>query len=495
MQLFKDRLILLSYLLQTYGVLFLTRDTIFFTRDAILHFQLFVNNAESLMRISRVLLGKRLFAYLMKKSFYGQFAGGENITELKPCVEKLAQHGVQSMLNFSVEADLSTAVGESMCEESLKTILEILDSSKHVCQSQPLSSFKITGLTTPQLLFQYTEVLEGIKTSFLEHSQVEKGGEFVGSLERGAREYESLLVNRVITREQFDALLPGCSHLFTEKDVERSGKLQFYKFREIIMENPELTTRLNQTPELTEDMVAGGKRLKSRLQQIAERTKSLDARIMIDAEQTYMQPAIDYFTLDLMREHNKETAYVYNTYQCYLKRTADSVTLDARDALQHGYMLGVKLVRGAYIVEETARAQKLGYENPVQDSKKDTDENYHALLDVVLALIVRRSGYILAGSHNEATVRYLMTRIQQLGIAPTSPRVIFGQLYGLCDPTTFQLASSGHNVLKAVAWGPVEAVLPFLARRAQENTGVLGSTTRELDLLRMELWRRMKGAE
>ena len=453
--------------------------------------QVFVNNAERLMKISRVLLGRPLFTLLMKNTFYGQFAGGENIAELKPCVKNLAKHGVHSMLNFSVEADLDTAVGESQCQNSLETILNILDSSKEVCQGRPFSSFKITGLTTPQFLFEFTEVLQGIKSFFLEHSQLTgEIAEFVGSLSSKIRDDETLLVNRVITKETF-IRLTNLPELFDTADLENSGNLDFYQFRDIFMSNPEMIKDIEGIPNLTTELLEGGKRLEERLEQIIEKTKSIDARIMIDAEQTYMQPAIDYFTRELMRKHNQEVAYVYNTYQCYLKRTPDTLTLDARDAASHGHTLGVKLVRGAYMVEEAARAAHLNYDNPIQDSKADTDQAYHDMLEVLLELVSRGHCFMLAGSHNEATVQYLMSRIQDLELNPRSERVMFGQLFGLCDPTTFQLASNGYTVFKAIAWGPVEAVLPFLARRAQENTGVLGSTTRELDLLKMELWRRV----
>ena len=445
------------------------------------------------MRISRILLGKRLFTYLMKKSFYGQFAGGENISELKPCVENLAQHGVHSMLNFSVESDLDTTVGESQCEESLETILSILDSSKEVCQGRPFSSFKITGLTTPQFLYEFTDVLEGVQRVFLECSVAERDiGGFVSSLSgEVVRGDETLFVNRVITREGF-VKIAGSPELFDSVDTGNTGKLDFYQFREILMSNPKIISQIEGIPELTAELVEGGTRLKDRLTQIIKKTKSIDARIMIDAEQTYMQPAIDYFTVELMREHNQGVAYIYNTYQCYLKRTPNTLTLDARDALSRGYTLGVKLVRGAYMVEEAARAARLRYENPVQNSKEETDQAYHNMLDVLLELVSRDHCYMLAGSHNEVTVKYLMSQLQHHNLHPDPrERVVFGQLYGLCDPTTFQLSSSGYTVFKAIAWGPVEAVLPFLARRAQENTGVLGSRTRELDLLKMEIWRRV----
>eukprot|EP00116_Pleurobrachia_bachei_P013110 sb/3473372/ len=134
------------------------------------------------------------------------------------------------------------------------------------------------------------------------------------------------------------------------------------------------------------------------------------------------------------------------------------------------------------MVQERARAAELGYPDPVQDTKPDTDMAYNTTLtDVLLPLVREGHCSLLAGSHNEETVRILIEALRDQGLDKGA--VHFGQLYGLCDPTTFQLGARGYRVFKAVAWGPVEAVLPYLARRAQENTGVLGET-RELDLLK-----------
>ena len=449
----------------------------------------FVNNSERLMRVSRTLLGARMFEYVMKRSFYGQFAGGEDIAELQPCVEHLARYGVHSMLNYSVEADVGAPGDEGTCQGNLDTLIQVLESSKEVCSGRPFSSFKITGLTSPQLLFQFTEVLAGLKGVFEKCStvSVEHGG-FTGSLADEIRGNKTLFINRVLTREAFVALT-NSQELFDSADTRSCGYLDFYQFRDTMLANPTVLATLGTVPALTEEVISGSERLRVRLAHIVAKTKELDARIMIDAEQTYLQPAIDFFTRELMREHNRDTVYIFNTYQCYLRSTPNTLTQDARDAAQHGYSLGVKLVRGAYMDQERARAGELGCASPIHDTKQGTDSAYHAMLDVVLVLVTRDQGRLLAGSHNEETVRYLMERMALLHITPD--KVYFGQLYGLCDPTTFLLSGSGYTVFKAIAWGPVEAVLPFLARRAQENTGVLGGDTRELDLLKTEIWRRI----
>ena len=453
------------------------------------------------MRFSRLFLGHTIFTFIMKKSFYGQFAGGENIGELAPCVERLAEFGVHAMLNYTVEADLESVVDEKNCQHNLEVLLDVLESSKNVCcKDQSFSSFKITGFTTPQLLFKLTQVLLRVRDMFLQHSQTvnhesrdhcvtaDTSRDFMLSVSPDIKRNSNLLINRVITRDAF-IKLTSSPHVFDEADTKKVGYLELYQFREALFSHPDAMNDIEGVVPLTEDIVGGVKRLRGRIAQIAKKAKELDTRIMIDAEQTYMQPAIDYMTLELMREHNTDMAYIYNTYQCYLKQTPNNVTLDARDALQRGYKLGVKLVRGAYMEEERARAVKLNYQSPVQDTKTDTDTAYHAMVDVMLELVSRDSCSMLAGSHNPDTVHYLMGKMRDMDIGPS--KVYFGQLYGLCDPTSFLLSSHGYTVIKAIAWGPVQQVLPFLARRAQENKGLLGSTTRELDLLKTEIKRRI----
>lgn len=129
------------------------------------------------------------------------------------------------------------------------------------------------------------------------------------------------------------------------------------------------------------------------------------------------------------------------------------------------------------------------YPSPIQDTKFDTDKTYNEMLDLLLQHVRHDKCIFIAGSHNEQSISHLISKIHLHAIPKN--KVLFGQLYGLCDPTTLQLSMKGYTVLKAIAWGPVESVLPYLARRAQENTGVLGSSTRELDLLKLELKRRM----
>ena len=456
-------------------------------------YDVFVQNAEQMMRLSRRLLGHRIFTFFMKKSFYGQFAGGENMGELAPCVRHLAQHGVYSMLNYTVEADLEVAVDERNCQHNLEVLLDVLESSKRVCgDQQSFSSFKITGFTTPRLLFQLTDVILGVRAVFMQHSHVMSSESHVTSsnstFSPQIRNNEIFLVNRVIPKDTFNSIT-NAPHIFDEADSDNLGYLDFYQFREALFGRPEVLNSIEGVGvTLTEDMIGGIERLRGRLTQLALRTKELDTRIMIDAEQTYMQPAIDYFTVELMREHNTDTAYIFNTYQCYLKNTPNNVTLDAEDAARRGYKLGVKLVRGAYMTEERARAARLNYPSPVQDTKADTDSAYHAMVDVLLGLVSRDQCVMLAGSHNPDTAVYLMSEMRDRHIP--LEKVYFGQLYGLCDPTSFLLSSNGYRVIKAIAWGPVQEVLPFLARRAQENTGVLGTSTRELDLLKAEIRRR-----
>jgi len=238
-----------------------------------------------------------------------------------------------------------------------------------------------------------------------------------------------------------------------------------------------------------------------RLNTIFSAARDLDVRVMVDAEQTYFQPAISRLAMELMRKYNKEKAIVFNTYQCYLKETYRNVELDMEQAQRQNFYFGAKLVRGAYMEQERARAVSLGYEDPVNENYEATTNMYHNTLTECLRRIKqlkdtteeKRIG-IMVASHNPDTVRFTIQKMEELGISPEDKVICFGQLLGMCDQISFPLGQSGYSVYKYVPYGPVDEVLPYLSRRAQENGGILEKIQNEKRLLGSELKRRiMKG--
>jgi len=220
---------------------------------------------------------------------------------------------------------------------------------------------------------------------------------------------------------------------------------------------------------------------------------------MVDAEQSYFQPAIHRLAVEMMRTYNTESAIVFNTYQNYLKKSFKTICTDLDQAERQGFYFGAKLVRGAYMEQERARAELLGYKDPINPDKAATDAMYHKVLDECLRRIhelkkngkdVQRVG-IMVASHNEDTIRHGIKKMAELGLDPAERVLCFAQLLGMCDQMTFPLGQSGYSVYKYVPYGPVNEVLPYLSRRANENGSLLLKLKKEKSLLRKELLSRI----
>lgn len=210
--------------------------------------------------------------------------------------------------------------------------------------------------------------------------------------------------------------------------------------------------------------------------------------VMIDAEETWIQDTIDDLALDMMRKFNKERIIVYNTYQMYRHDKLADMKADHLIAKAAGFILGVKMVRGAYMEKERKRAAEMGYPSPIQPDKASSDRDYNESLRYCVDHIEEIA--IVCGTHNEDSSRLLTYLLDEKKIPHNHPHVYFAQLLGMSDNLSFNLADAGYNVAKYVPYGPIKAVMPYLFRRAQENTSVAGQTGRELGLIERELKRR-----
>jgi len=216
-----------------------------------------------------------------------------------------------------------------------------------------------------------------------------------------------------------------------------------------------------------------------------------DIPIMIDAEDSWYQPFVDKVVTEMMEKYNKKKAIVYNTLQMYRTDRLDYLKQALHEAEEGNYFLGMKFVRGAYMEKERKRAAELGYPSPIQPDKAATDKNYDAGIEFSVNHLDRIS--VFNGSHNENSNRLLTLQMESLGLARNDNRIWFSQLYGMSDHISFNLASEGYNVTKYIPYGPVRNILPYLIRRAEENTSIAGQTGRELGLLEQERMRRKKG--
>ncbi|MDB0603511.1 proline dehydrogenase family protein [Tenacibaculum maritimum] len=228
-------------------------------------------------------------------------------------------------------------------------------------------------------------------------------------------------------------------------------------------------------------------RVVARFHVVCKAAKAKNVPVLIDAEESWMQNAADDLIEDLMEAYNTEKAIVFNTLQMYRHDRMAYLKALYERAHQKGYHIGMKVVRGAYMEKERERAQEQGYTSPICKDKQATDDNYN---EAIKFMMEHKNMALFAGTHNEESSYLLMDLAKDHKIAPSDMRLWFGQLYGMSDHISFNLANEGYNVTKYVPFGPVRDVMPYLIRRAEENTSIAGQTSRELNLLKIERKRR-----
>lgn len=288
------------------------------------------------------------------------------------------------------------------------------------------------------------------------------------------------------SEQGFDATMNEI--LRTLEKAHTSKGIPFCVFKVTGLASADILEKLNNNESLTLDEQTAFDRAKRRVDTICSRAFEYDVPILIDAEETWIQGPIDQLADQMMAQYNTKRAIVWNTYQMYRTSSMANLLGDYEDAARRGYRLGAKLVRGAYMEKERDRAEKLGYPSPIQPDKAATDRAFDEALAFCLDHL--DSVEVMCGSHNESSSAFLVNSMISRGISPSDRRIWFAQLYGMSDHISFNLARAGYNVAKYVPYGPVRAVMPYLLRRAEENTSVAGQSSRELVLIRKELRRR-----
>jgi proline dehydrogenase len=229
-------------------------------------------------------------------------------------------------------------------------------------------------------------------------------------------------------------------------------------------------------------------RVVQRVLQICQAAYDADQRIFIDAEDSWIQDAIDALCHDMMEKFNHNAPIVYNTIQLYRHDRLDFLKKAHAWSREKGLHYAVKLVRGAYMEKEGKRAAEMGYQNPIQPSKEATDSDFNAGVQYCLDNLQDMA--LCCGSHNEESSMLLAQWMEEKGVVKNDNRVAFAQLFGMSDHISYNLADAGYNVVKYLPYGPIKEVMPYLLRRAQENTSVKGQTSRELGLILKERKRR-----
>ncbi|XP_029652982.1 proline dehydrogenase 1, mitochondrial-like isoform X1 [Octopus sinensis] len=481
----------------------------------------------------------------MKATFYGQFVAGEDQDDIRPTIEKNMKFGVKSILDYSVEKDLSSEEAkkaemesctsdmpsgelqdpeikryraheefgdrrekvfeartyfykdEADCDENMNIFLNCIDAVSGATDGSGFAAIKLTALGRPQLLLQMSEVLVSTRAMFDKIA-----GTDVDIL---LRSFSQKDLRRSLKGMGIPMSRDETKKWFTFLDSGQDGEvdlLDWDNLLEVSMSLHKVFNRVNvKTGEaeslitaLTEEEENQMKNMLYRINKIAKYAKQQGVRVMIDAEQTYFQPAISRLAMEIMRKFNKDRAVIFNTYQCYLKATLNNIIIDLDLSRKEDFYFGAKLVRGAYMEQERERAKTLGYDDPICDSFEHTTENYYNVLNEVMRTIQKRDRgkvSVMVASHNEETVKYTVEAMKAHGIKPADRLICFGQLLGMCDQVSFPMGQAGYSVYKYVPYGPVEDVIPYLSRRAQENRGILKKVKKEKQLLFSELRNRI----
>lgn len=508
-----------------------------------------VRHNKEFMDISQKLFGRKLFRFIMKSSFYGQFVGGEDYEDIKPIVKRMRKYGVKSILDYSVEKDIeeSEAVekvkeslaevvrepdvrsvaatkkfrtslefadrsrevvaartyfyeSEYQCDKNMETFLKCIDYVSSSTEKEGFAAIKVTALGRPQLLLQMSDFLVQMQRLFnllVGSSGVPADGSPQMDMDNFRQRLEMLGV-----KISYDENV----RWFTLLDVSGDGIVDLldwnhlkafeYDLASIFTVKNSKTGKMEQlVPTLTKDGLEQMRNMLQRMDTIATHARSAGVRVMVDAEQTYFQPAIRRITMEMMRLFNRENAVIFNTYQCYLKEALDNLRQDLNHSAAEDFYFGSKLVRGAYMDQERARANSLDYEDPICKDYDATRQMYEScVLEVLHCIKQRPIGRVSAmmATHNEDTIRFALNKMHEHNVSPDQRLICFGQLYGMCDQLSFTLGQTGYSVYKYLPYGPVEDVLPYLSRRALENGSVLSNTKVERQLLWSEVKRRLK---
>ena len=278
--------------------------------------------------------------------------------------------------------------------------------------------------------------------------------------------------------------------LRTINNAAKDGNIPFAVFKPTAFTTHAVLEKVSAKMELTKDEEKEAENFRMRIETLCRTAFEKDIPILIDAEDSWFQNFIDEVVYQNMERFNKEKPIVFNTFQMYRHDRLESLRQAYGNAVEKDYYLGAKFVRGAYMEKERARASQMGYPDPIQPDKASTDRDYNAALKFCIEHLDRIS--IFNGTHNEYSSRYMTELMAEHGVAKNDKRCWFSQLYGMSDHISFNLASEGYNVAKYVPFGPVKSVLPYLIRRAEENTSVAGQMGRELSLITKEKERRKK---
>ncbi|KAI9284320.1 FAD-linked oxidoreductase-like protein [Umbelopsis sp. AD052] len=431
--------------------------------------------------------------FIIRHTVFNQFVGGESSEDCQKTISKLKDQGIGVILALSVETDVDDVEERNASHQSIHMNQQadfFMDATKQCVLSagtQPgnFIALKISALTSPLLLQKVTGVLSDLYESFGHHTSVSSHTLSQSQVCHVVAQHRGLV--------NVEENVPEIIHNNNEVDIVDFKQM-------MLLHRPAVMSLLSNI--LTEQDQKDWLRMLHRVDEICSLAKSCGVKVLIDAEQSYLQLAIDQAASVMEQKHNQlgSRPTVFNTYQMYTKTALPKLKLDLLAAERYKYGLGVKLVRGAYMVKERARAAELGYSDPIQNTINDTHESYHSailLLSKALEVTQHKTGnpvteetsplsFVIA-SHNHESIMYACNVLQHHHISLDSGVVSFGQLYGMADNISYTLSQYCLPVYKYLPYGEVEQVIPYLIRRGQENAAMMERTKLECELIVDEL--------
>ena len=278
--------------------------------------------------------------------------------------------------------------------------------------------------------------------------------------------------------------------LLTIEKANQNQAIPFAVFKVTGIGSAELLEKVQNQGELYDEEKEAFESIRKRIDMLCGRAAVLNVRVFIDGEESWIQDTIDELTYEMMGKYNHEKCVVYNTFQMYRKDMFHNLKNATFEARKQNYYLGVKLVRGAYMERERQKAHEDNYCEPVHETKEGTDGDFNAAMEYTVEN--REVISVCVGTHNEYSCKRLVELMTQHHVQPTDTHFYFAQLLGMSDNISFNLSKAGYNVAKYVPYGPVDAVMPYLFRRAEENTSVAGQVSREFGLVKREIVRRKR---
>ncbi|XP_042494681.1 proline dehydrogenase 2, mitochondrial-like [Macadamia integrifolia] len=383
-------------------------------------------------------ISREIILKVVKHTFYEHFCAGENVEEASRTLQKLWNNGLRGILDYGLE----DAVDNESCDRNLQEFLNTVDSTKLLPPSSvSFACVKITAICPIKLLERVSDLLRW---------------------------------------ELKDPSL----HLPWKTET-----------LPMLCESSPLYHTLKRPDPLTAEEEQDLQLAQQRLRSLSQRCLEINLPLLVDAEYTSVQPAIDYFTYSAAMEFNKdENPIVFGTIQAYLKDAKERLVQAMEAAEKMGISMGFKLVRGAYISSERHIASSLGFASPIHESIQETHACYNDCSSFMLEMVARGSGAVMLATHNLESGRVAALKAQSLGIGKENQRLQFAQLKGMAESLSLGLRKAGFLVSKYIAFGPVEKIIPFLLRRAEENRGLLSSSNLDRQLMSKELKRRLKVA-